>query len=257
MSNQQPQQQPLDRKLLQAAKRLAAAVRAGQATAADVEALIQSELGAAPGRPSVAFPGALPGHWLDAHGRQVPVAIINAREQARHELVFGIAQRAVALNAQIAEFRAQSFADIECYQEMLFDAFSVKSGGRAGNLSLTSYCGRWKVERAAQSKIQIDEAFAVARELILNFAADLVKRSDKEIGMLIMDKFAVDADGNLSISKLLELRKFPFTDERWTRAMEILNESLRVVGSKIYLRVYERRESDKKYVPITLNMSAI
>ncbi len=70
------------------------------------------------------------------------------------------------------------------------------------------------------------------------------------------DAFRVDSSGNIRTGSVLGLRRLDIADERWQRAMQAISEAVQVVGSKTYLRLYERN-SDGAYVPISLDIAAV
>ena len=55
---------------------------------------------------------------------------------------------------------------------------------------------------------------------------------------------------------LLALRRHKIEDERWQRAMQAIGDSLQVLDSKAYVRVYERGK-DGKYNAIPLDLAAL
>ncbi len=77
-----------------------------------------------------------------------------------------------------------------------------------------------------------------------------------ELRSLIDNAFRVDKEGNLSTARILSLRRVDIQDERWTQAMQAIADSVQVVGSKDYIRFYERDEQGK-YQPISLDMAGV
>ncbi|WP_146208560.1 DUF3164 family protein, partial [Haemophilus influenzae] len=67
--------------------------------------------------------------------------------------------------------------------------------------------------------------------------------------------FNVDKEGNLNTSRILGLRRVDIQDERWQNAMQAISESVQVVSSKAYVRLYERVGESDQYVPIALDVA--
>ncbi|WP_143413368.1 DUF3164 family protein, partial [Haemophilus aegyptius] len=67
--------------------------------------------------------------------------------------------------------------------------------------------------------------------------------------------FNVDKEGNLNTSRILGLRRVDIQDERWQNAMQAISESVQVVSSKAYVRLYERVGETDQYVPIALDVA--
>ncbi|WP_138676992.1 DUF3164 family protein, partial [Haemophilus influenzae] len=79
--------------------------------------------------------------------------------------------------------------------------------------------------------------------------------SRPELKALIERAFNVDKEGNLNTSRILGLRRVDIQDERWQNAMQAISESVQVVSSKAYVRLYERVGETDQYVPIALDVA--
>lgn len=53
------------------------------------------------------------------------------------------------------------------------------------------------------------------------------------------------------------LRRVDIQDERWQNAMQAISESVQVVSSKAYVRLYERVGESDQYVPIALDVAGV
>lgn len=56
---------------------------------------------------------------------------------------------------------------------------------------------------------------------------------------------------------MLGLKRLNISDEKWLRAMQAIGDSVRVSGSKPYLRLYERIGDTDQYSPISLDVAAV
>ena len=74
---------------------------------------------------------------------------------------------------------------------------------------------------------------------------------------MIQETFRADKEGNLSVGRILGLRRWDIKDPRWKAAMKAIGDSIQVVGSKQYARFYERVGMTDRYVPIPLDMVAV
>ncbi len=170
----------------------------------------------------------------DAQGRLVPIAMIRPIDLARDNLVQEIVAKATAVSAE---------------------QYSVKIGGEKGNVSLVSYDGRYKVQRAIQETLVFDERLQAAKALIDACLQRWSEGAQPEIKVLINDAFQVDKSGNINTGRVLGLRRLDIQDDEWQRAMKAIGEALQVAGSKSYVRVYERIGTSSKYRPISLDMA--
>lgn len=197
------------------------------------------------------------GYRKDAQGRLVPESMIKPIDLERDKLVIGIVEKALEQNASLARFKAATFGDIEAFVELSAEQYGVKLGGKKGNVSLLSFDGRYRVDRAIQETIKFDERLQAAKELIDQCLQDWTQGSRDELKVIVNDAFRVDTSGEIRAGRVLALRRYEFTDERWLRAMRAVGDAVQVTGSKMYIRVYERVGDTNQYRAISLDISTI
>lgn len=195
------------------------------------------------------------GYKEDAAGRLIPLEHIKPIDLARDDLVREIVVSARYLSEGIAQFKMQTFGDIAAFVEMSGEEYGVKLGGKKGNITLTSFDGRFKVQRAISDHISFDERLQAAKALIDECLNDWSENSDPKIKMLVNDAFQVDKEGTINTSRVLRLRKMDIRDERWMKAMQAIADAVTVIGSSTYLRVYERVGDTDQYQPIPLDVA--
>ena len=125
----------------------------------------------------------------NAQGHLVPVSTIKPIDIARDSLVKELMAKAQALSKAIADFKLASFGDIAAFVELSAEQYGAKVGGKKGNVTLTSYDGRYKVQRAIQEHISFDERLQAAKALIDECITDWTQGSRPEIRALINDAF--------------------------------------------------------------------
>lgn len=197
------------------------------------------------------------GYRKDAQGRLVPESMIKPIDLERDKLVIGIVEKALEQHASLARFKAATFGDIEAFVELSAEQYGVKLGGKKGNVSLLSFDGRYRVDRAIQETIKFDERLQAAKELIDQCFQDWTQGSRDELKVIVNDAFRVDSSGEIRAGRVLALRRYDFTDERWLRAMQAVSDAVQVTGSKMFIRVYERVGDTNQYRAISLDISAI
>lgn len=193
----------------------------------------------------------------NAQGNLVPIANIKPIDTTRDELVLEIVNRAKALNAELAKFKAQTFADIAAFVGLSAEQYRVYLGGKKGNVTLLSFDGRYKVLRAIQESISFDERLQAAKALIDECLNDWSEGASPELMVLVNDAFRVDQAGNIRTGSVLALRRVSIDDPRWQRAMQAIGEAVQVVSSKSYVRVYERDEETGEYKSIGLDLAVV
>lgn len=197
------------------------------------------------------------GYMKDAQGRLVPESMIKPIDLERDKLVIGIVEKALEQHASLARFKAATFGDIEAFVELSAEQYGVKLGGKKGNVSLLSFDGRYRIDRAIQETIKFDERLQAAKELIDQCFQDWTQGSRDELKVIVNDAFRVDSSGEIRAGRVLALRRYDFTDERWLRAMQAVGDAVQVTGSKMYIRVYERVGDTNQYRAISLDISTI
>lgn len=197
------------------------------------------------------------GYMQDAKGALWPKDTVREIDLVRDELVREIVARAKEQSEQLAKFKAGVFGDIEAFVQLSGEKYGVKMGGAKGNVSLLSFDGRYKLQRAVAESLAFDERLQIAKELIDQCIHEWSTGSRAEIRALVNDSFQVDKEGRVNAARILSLRRLEITDEKWNKAMQAISESIQVAGSKTYFRVYERVGDTDQYRPISLDIAAV
>ncbi|QEH17329.1 DUF3164 family protein [Histophilus somni] len=195
-------------------------------------------------------------YWQDAKGALVAEELIKDIDKTRDELIGELIQSASALQHQIRTFKHNVFNDIAAFVELSAEKYEVHIGGRKGNITLYSFDGKYKLQVAVADHIRFDERIHAAKAQIDECLHEWSAEARPELRSLIDNAFRVDKEGNLSTARILSLRRVDIQDERWTQAMQAIADSVQVVGSKDYIRFYERDEQGK-YQPISLDMAGV
>lgn len=197
------------------------------------------------------------GYWVDAKGVMTPDSLVKDIDKLRDNLVMEIVNRALPVSDALAEFKLSGFADIAAFTDLSANQYGVSLGGKKGNVTLYSYDGRFKVQRAMQDRIAFDERLQAAKALIDQCLADWTKDAGDEIKALINRAFSTDKEGEINTGEVLKLRRLDIDDDRWRRAMSAIGEAVQVVGSRSYLRVYKRVGDSDQYQAIPLDIAGV
>ena len=192
----------------------------------------------------------------DAQGRMVPVEMVKEIDKLRDQTVRGIVERTFAARDALAEFKRGAWEDIQSFLDISAEQHGAKFGGKKGNISLTTYDGRYKLLVAVNDTLQFNEKLQVAKTLIDNCITRWSEGSRPEIKTLVDDAFQVDKQGNINKGRILGLRRLAIADPEWAEAMQAITDSMQVVSSKTYMRFYERNEQGE-YVNIPLDVAAL
>lgn len=197
------------------------------------------------------------GYWVDAKGVLTPEHLIKPIDKARDQLVGEIVGRAIALNKALAEFKLAGFGDIAAFVDLSANEYGVNVGGKKGNVTLHTFDGRFKIQRAMQDRIAFDERLQAAKALIDQCLTDWTEGASPEIRAIINRAFQTEKEGEVNTGAVLALRRLDLTDERWLRAMDAIGEAVQIVGSRSYIRVYERVGDSDQYRPISLDIAGV
>lgn len=197
------------------------------------------------------------GFWRDAKGCLVPESMIKPIDRTRDELTKDLGARAKQMSATLREFKTAVFGDINAFIDLSAEQYDVKLGGKKGNLTLYSFDGAFKVQVAIAEHMVFDERLQAAKHLIDECIIDWSQGSRDEIKVLVLSAFDTDKEGKINTGRVLGLRRLDIRDEKWQMAMKAISESLQVVGSKEYIRFYERIGSSDQYQPISLDIAAV
>lgn len=195
-------------------------------------------------------------YWTNADGGLIPASAVKAADKLQDELVRRIIGAALPLSEQVARFRQASFDEVDIFVQLLDQEYGAKRGGAKGNLTLTTYDGLFKVMVAVNETIdfgpELQTAKSIVDECLVEWSAD----SRDEIRTLITRAFDTDSQGRINRIGLLSLLRLDFPDARWQEAMRAIKDSIRTVGSKRYIRMYQRAHAQGRWEAITIDVAA-
>ncbi len=197
------------------------------------------------------------GYRADAKGCLIPENMIKPIDRTRDELVLELARQARIVSDSLREFKVRVFADINAFVDLSAEQYNVKLGGKKGNITLFSFDGAFKVQVAIAEHMVFDERLQAAKHLIDECIIAWSQGSRDEIKVLVQSAFQTDKEGKINTGRVLALRRLDIRDDKWQKAMQAIGESLQVVGSKEYVRFYERIGGTDQYRPISLDVAAV
>ena len=196
-----------------------------------------------------------PGYMQDAKGRLVPDRLVKDWDRLEDETVDKMMGYARELSDQIARFKGHCFDDCASLMDLLAEQYDIKKGGKKGNVSFTSFDGCQKVTVQVQEHIQFGPELQVAKDLIDDCILRWSDQAEANLQALVTHAFAVDKQGQVNREALLSLRRLNITDETWRKAMQAITDSIRVTGSKSYMRFYERPTPEAAWQAITIDIA--
>ncbi len=192
----------------------------------------------------------------DGRGQLLPIETIKPQDLLGDEVVRKICGYAQPLAAELARFKQHSFDDVDGFLGLLAQQYGVKLRGKKGNHSLTTIDGLKMVQVAVSESIDFGPELQIAKAIVDECLRDWSAEASAEIRAIITRAFNVDNEGKINRNEMLSLLRIEFSDERWQRAMAAVRDSMRVTGSKRYLRVYERDQPDGEWKAVVLTLAA-
>lgn len=196
------------------------------------------------------------GYMRDACGNLIARENVRDIDLARNDLVNELAAKALELHERLTAFKASALGDIDSFVELSAERYGVKLGGKKGNVTLDTFNGQFRIERQVAEHIAFDEGLQAAKALIDECLREWTQGGNANVRTLVDHAFRVDKKGKLNTGAILGLRRLKIDDERWSRAMTAISESITVMGTCMYVRVY-RRDENGRYNLIALDMAAL
>lgn len=203
---------------------------------------------------------AVPAGYMEAaDGSLVPKSKVSELDLARDKLVRELADAATKVSGEIADFKRLAMTAIQTFieQSAALEGVQMRGAAGKGNVTLTSFDGRWKVQRAVAERVAFDERLLAAKSAIDECVVRWGKGSNDNIKALVAHAFKVDKTGNVSVSAILKLRQVEITDEKWQAAMKLVTDSMHAISSKAYVRFYRRDDATGEYVAIPLDAASV
>lgn len=192
----------------------------------------------------------------DAKGRLVPLDLVRDADKLQDQMVRKIIGYALALSDQIRRFKGHTFDDVGAYMDLAAEKYGVKHGGAKGNVTFTTVDGLFKVQVQVSDRLTFGPELQVAKALIDECIAEWAEGSRAEIRALVEHAFRTDKEGLVNREAIFALRRVEIDDERWRQAMAAITDSIRVEGSKTYVRFYRRSSPQDRWQPITIDLAA-
>lgn len=189
----------------------------------------------------------------DGQGRLIPIAMIKDVDLLRDQTVSTVMDKVFKIQTVLKNFKKEVWEDIQGFLQLSSEEHGVKFGGEKGNVILTTYDGRYKLQVAINESLQFNEKLQIAKQLIDECIKEWSMDARPELKAIVDSAFAVDKQGHISTTKVLGLRKININDKKWHEAMKAITDSIQITSSKTYLRFYSRLE-DGSYNQIPIDI---
>lgn len=196
------------------------------------------------------------GYKKNAQDHLVPMSQIKPIDLLRDDVVIKAVEEAKSEQARLAVFKACKMVEVSDFLDLSAEEYGVNYGGAKGNVTLMSYDGRFKLVRTNPEHRIFDERIQAAKAQIDACIARWSEGANEHIKALIEHAFRVNKQGFIDVNQVLSLRQLDIHDEDWLAAMAAIADSIKITGSKPYIRFYERQEDDS-FKNIHLDLSKL
>ena len=198
------------------------------------------------------------GFKKDGKGRLVPIGSIKQLDLIKDEFVIKGIALAKKLQYEMAKFKRQQMSEVEEFMLLLQQEHEVRMGGKKGNITLRSFDQSSKIVVQNQDRIELGPELILAKSIIDELLEEWTQGSSENLVTLITKKFQTDNQGQVSPGEVLSLRNYEIEDPsgRWEKAMELIAQSISVVGSSRFIRFYEKDDNEVEQ-PISLDISKL
>ncbi|MFD2645104.1 DUF3164 family protein [Pseudomonas japonica] len=197
------------------------------------------------------------GFVMNAAGHLVPESQVRDHDKLRDSVARDLGNTAEQLSNSLASFKKKALADIADLIAISSERYGVKLGGKKGNVSIVTYDGEFKIERAFADRIVFTEEILAARELINKCISAWSEGANNHLRVLVDRAFRANKQGQLMVKDVLSLLRVEIDDPVWKTAMDALKDSIQVNGTAVYVRVYKRHGNTDQYLPINLTLAGV
>ncbi len=211
------------------------------------------------GTPSV--PGAIEiggvQYLRDSQGDLVAMGNIKPMDLLMDHMVRKVAGYAEDLSAELARFAAHTDADIAALDALIAQDYGVEPKETKGNRTFVSFDGLFMVKVAVSDRIVLGPELQAAKAVLDAMILERAESVDPFLLTLVKRAFRVDQEGKVDVRAILALRRMEVDDPRWAQFCRAIDDAVRVVGSKRYIRTYRRDDSQGAWRMIPLDLAAV
>jgi hypothetical protein len=189
-------------------------------------------------------------------GALVPIESIRPADKLMDETVRKIIGYAKPLADQIARFKRHTLEDVAAFQDILSQEYGTTRGGVKGNVTLVSFDGLLKVQVQVADRVTFGPELQEAKKLVDACLNEWATDANAALRTIVQSAFSVDQQGKVSPTELFSLLRHDIQDERWQVAMRAIRDSIRVEGSKEYVRFYRRARPTDPWEAVSIDVAA-
>lgn len=196
----------------------------------------------------------------DAKGQEIPIYLLDKQIVATEALVRKAIAFAEALSKLVEAANKRIMTIVMAHLEKTAENYGEKW---QGNAILKTLDGTMQIEVDIKQIKSYDERLAVAGEKIRGWVEKNLetvtdskqKKLFEQLAQVAKTALSLDHQGKVDHAKIIQLRKYDFAGEpEWLEAMELIEKSERVTGTKRYIR-FKKANDKGKLVGIPVDFS--
>lgn len=192
----------------------------------------------------------------NSKGHLVPIEHIKPIDLHRDQVVRELICEWKKVQDILAGLKKKAMGEIQAFIEMSLEQHNKIVGGSKGNVTLHTYDTSMKLQVATHDQISLTEEIHAALNLLYECANEWTDDGPSELKVIINDILMVGKNNKVCIADVFRLLRYNIDHPKWEPAMKAIRNSIIVVGSKSYVRAYERDEQGE-YNMISLNMTRL
>lgn len=193
--------------------------------------------------------------WNTADGGMLPDHVVKTLDKLKDEVVRKIISHGIALSEQVSRFLGHTFDDIGQLESLMEQEYKVRLGGRKGNITLYTVDGLFKVEVRVQERIDFGPELQIAKALVDECLIEWSADARAELRAIVTRAFNTDQAGKINRGEIFTLLRLEIEDPRWQEAMRAIRDAMIVIGSKTYVRMWQRVRHDAAWSSITIDLA--
>ncbi len=193
-------------------------------------------------------------YYQRADGSLLPESLVKDEDKLKDNLVNDLSVKILKLREEMDELKKGVMEDMDSFLKLMAEKYDNKIETKCGSYSLTSYDGKYRLKIETNDYTRYNEKVYIAKELIDSYLDDTTKDASEAVKAIVSTAFQLH-QGHFDAKAIGRLRQLSITDEKWVKAMEVLDDAREVVTTGRSLRLYVRKDSG--YELVNMNFSVI
>jgi hypothetical protein len=197
-------------------------------------------------------------------GSTIAYGKLETVKQLEHDLVLQLCEMAQAESADLLSLKRHALSQMVATRTMMLDDHGVKKGGKDGNMTLRSVCGRFMVKMTVSKHISFGPELEAAKALIFEVIEDELNEGGSSlIRSIVEDVFSLNGKGRIDTQGIMNLRTDKYAkevdDARWDSAMNAIETAILRDSATTYINFYrvDPNAKDNKEQRIKLDLASV